>query len=606
MENSDLEKRTLVETRCSDQKTQIVQEEPLVPRLSNLFQIGVCQNCGSPSMNHCCVCKAWFCSYPCIEAQWSEHRLTCSPKKITILSDGCVTIDDDIFSQRVGPKVTFNLQPVVIPDVRKPKLEEVVGEPWRFQVKRPVETVQKDDGSVVQKEIPSTNAETHAAHAKDPLDAVPITHNDRRSSNDEKQLATCSQIDQHFSRHNPVDAHLNTYTQCQVLYAGHEWPFYYVCLSSLYNQLVEMTNKLTKFINEFGISLEYYHVDLRCAALYYDEWYRAEITSILGNNDVSIIFIDYGNEHTCQLSDLRVLPDEFNGLPPFGFKILLTDSDLKVEENTTIGIIPIDVLEDGTILVQSSIGSLPEPDNGDKLDCSSNEITNAGSVEETVERETNPNQLSVNNLVELEDGTVLVQSSIGSLPEPKNGDKLDCSSNEITNAGSVEETVERETEPNQLAVNNLVEVTILFRDEPDSFWVVNQSGFERLQKIGELLENHCKELKDQAIMHPEKGSVYCSNYDGIWCRAQVVKTDPCMVTYIDYGNTEEIDPKELRSIPVEIGQEPGLAMLTQLLDKELNTYSTSGLTADNVVIRPLKKVGDVYLAVVEAETDSKE
>lgn len=45
--------------------------------------------------------------------------------------------------------------------------------------------------------------------------------------------------------------------------------------------------------------------------------YRAEITSILGNNDVSIIFIDYGNEHTCQLSDLRVLPDEFNGLPPF-------------------------------------------------------------------------------------------------------------------------------------------------------------------------------------------------------------------------------------------------------------------------------------------------
>lgn len=161
---------------------------------------------------YCVVCVYhWFFSNS--HCPWLTSIFFNFSKKITILSNGCVTIDDDIFSQRVGPKVTFNLQPVVIPDVRKPQLEEVVGEPWRFQVKRPVETVQKDDGSVVQKEIPSTNAETHAAHANDPLDAVPITHNDRRSSNDEKQLATCSQIDQHFSRHNPVDAHLNTYTQ---------------------------------------------------------------------------------------------------------------------------------------------------------------------------------------------------------------------------------------------------------------------------------------------------------------------------------------------------------------------------------------------------------
>jgi len=54
-----------------------------------------------------------------------------------------------------------------------------------------------------------------------------------------------------------------------------------------------------------------------CAAKYVDDqWYRAKVEKLSGN-DASILYVDYGNRATIPKSKCASLPGAFTGLPPY-------------------------------------------------------------------------------------------------------------------------------------------------------------------------------------------------------------------------------------------------------------------------------------------------
>ena len=72
---------------------------------------------------------------------------------------------------------------------------------------------------------------------------------------------------------------------------------------------------------------EVYLVENGCIVMapYLDEYFRAKVIACLeAANTVRVYFIDFGNEETVRLCDLRVIPDVLLLFPPLAMECVLT------------------------------------------------------------------------------------------------------------------------------------------------------------------------------------------------------------------------------------------------------------------------------------------
>ncbi|XP_039282238.1 uncharacterized protein LOC111045309 isoform X2 [Nilaparvata lugens] len=83
---------------------------------------------------------------------------------------------------------------------------------------------------------------------------------------------------------------------------------FYVTKLELKEELEKLHSELNSVVSDSSQPIQNLEVKSKCAAKYLGEWYRA---SVLKLDPLTVLFIDYGNEETCQPSDVKELPPKF-------------------------------------------------------------------------------------------------------------------------------------------------------------------------------------------------------------------------------------------------------------------------------------------------------
>ncbi|XP_076298394.1 protein tudor-like [Lasioglossum baleicum] len=104
---------------------------------------------------------------------------------------------------------------------------------------------------------------------------------------------------------------------------------FFVQLDSSAGSLESVMNCLTEFCQTAPtLSLTQLKIGLPCAALYENQWYRAQILGVNAAN-VKILYVDYGNEETVNASYLRFIHDDLiKRLEAQAIKCILHGSEL--------------------------------------------------------------------------------------------------------------------------------------------------------------------------------------------------------------------------------------------------------------------------------------
>nr|XP_034196257.1 maternal protein tudor-like isoform X2 [Osmia lignaria]XP_034196258.1 maternal protein tudor-like isoform X2 [Osmia lignaria] len=85
---------------------------------------------------------------------------------------------------------------------------------------------------------------------------------------------------------------------------------FFVQLQNNVKSLELVMNHLAEFCKTAPIlSLSHLNIGLPCAALYDNQWYRAQIIGI-NQNSIKVLYVDYGNEETVPLSSLRFIRED--------------------------------------------------------------------------------------------------------------------------------------------------------------------------------------------------------------------------------------------------------------------------------------------------------
>ncbi|KAF6212008.1 hypothetical protein GE061_012526 [Apolygus lucorum] len=118
-------------------------------------------------------------------------------------------------------------------------------------------------------------------------------------------------------------------------------------LGTIENKLKELNEQnALEHITNISVGEKY-------AAPFNGDWYRAEIVSAnMKKKSVCVSFCDYGNEENIPLSDLRLLPEEFQDLEPLSFPIKLPKGAPAVQSGSKLKIRPLSLEEDWSWAVE--------------------------------------------------------------------------------------------------------------------------------------------------------------------------------------------------------------------------------------------------------------
>ena len=248
---------------------------------------------------------------------------------------------------------------------------------------------------------------------------------------------------------------------------------------------------------------------LCCACFSEDNtWYRAELLSFDGSN-YTVRFLDYGNQCTAKLEDMRVLPSSFLSHPAQAVQCTLHGIH-PLQGNWSAE--AVSFLKSNT---QSAVFSAKS--HGD-----------------------------INSVVMLElvdsDGQSLAEQMISAgVAKPSNASSLSDKNTTVVPPPDLD-----------LPTSGRFQTSVTFAVSPLEFWVQSKD-MEKQQSLNTLMEtlqSFYSDLSNHHHISPAIGSAYCSKYeDGFYYRCKVVEIFPSngtvKVLYIDFGNSSTIQASSL-------------------------------------------------------------
>lgn len=278
-------------------------------------------------------------------------------------------------------------------------------------------------------------------------------------------------------------------------------------------QLMKMADSLDELMNEM---FEYYDalsgqqeqlltpsVDKFCAAKFTldDGWYRARILEVQGDN-VSVIYIDYGNSETLLPSRLKALSSNFHNLPTQAIDCSLCGNFSAVS----------DAEFQGLVLEKEFMANVVSVKNG-------------VAVIDLVSKETN--------------------QSISNTLNKKTSTAGPCSFASL-----------------QWQIGDTIDVFVIFIESAQKFFCQASSHLTELDDLMNQLEENCRDNSES----PATVSVGCCCAalcsDGGWYRARVeqVQGSEVRVHYVDYGDSATVLLSSIRSIKPEFCKLPAQAV----------------------------------------------
>ena len=266
-------------------------------------------------------------------------------------------------------------------------------------------------------------------------------------------------------------------------------------------------------------------VGLYCAACFSedDQWYRAKVKSVNAPQKVTVLFVDYGNEDTVSVSELRCLTPKLCELPAQAFHCTLfksppakpTDSDAFINKvlNQEFTANIIGVTSDGVTRVI-------------RLEDESGNVIDGGSL------------------------SVTQSQSPVSIPKLK------------------------------VLMDIPHDICVVFAVGPSEIYCQLLENTDSLDEVMAELE---LSVPDQ-VTSPDPGSYCVARYyeDEAWYRAKVLEThenNTVTIQFVDYGNIETVNISEVTPLKVELASLPAQAIKCSL---KQNVISKNDFTSFDI------------------------
>ena len=330
---------------------------------------------------------------------------------------------------------------------------------------------------------------------------------------------------------------------------------------SSFEQLDTIMATMADYYNEHLKPMSSVAMGATVAAQYSEDksWYRAKVLNV-ENDNISVLFIDYGNGEVVTMDKIQPIEDQFLSLPAQAIHCSISGDTKRSYSSEVVDTFTETIYEqEGCIVVQ---------------------------------------------LVK-EDGLHVVQLETASgelldhlfTPTP---DAEDVSVDDVPSNGAI--PVDYQYPTIQLDENNEVDVYISYVESPASFFC------QPLNLAGDL-ENMMQQL-EEAMQEPHPlsaapvGQVCTTKYseDGMWYRAIVISTkgdegseNSVTVNFVDYGNSEVTTIENLACLPKEFLVLPAQAIQCSCVDSGVEKFP------DHVVeqFRELICEGEQYTITVE-------
>ena len=352
--------------------------------------------------------------------------------------------------------------------------------------------------------------------------------------------------------------HLEVLSRVPMFVTHVESPASFWCrpLSS-FEQLDTVMATMADYYNEHIKPMSSVAIGTTVAAQYSEDgsWYRAKILDV-NNDNISVLFIDYGNGEVVTMDKIQPIDDQFISLPAQAIHCSITGHTQRTYSPEIVATFTDTIYEqEGCIVVQ---------------------------------------------LVK-EDGLHIVQLETASgelldhmfTPTP---DAEDVSVDDVPSNGAI--PVDYQYPNIQLDESNEVDVYISFVESPASFFCQPLNLAGDLETMMQQLEEAMREPRP--LSAAPVGQVCTTRYsqDGVWYRAIVTNKgseNGVTVNFVDYGNSEVTTIENLACLPKEFLVLPAQAIRCSCVDSGVEKFP------DHVVeqFRELICEGEQYTITVE-------
>ncbi|XP_033932573.1 tudor domain-containing 6 isoform X1 [Pseudochaenichthys georgianus] len=308
-------------------------------------------------------------------------------------------------------------------------------------------------------------------------------------------------------------------------------------------------------------------VGLFCAAKSEDgDFYRATVAEV-GEIQVKVFFVDYGNTEMVDRRNIRTLPDDFKKLPCLSLKCTLdgvrpkdgrwsqSACELFIKAVTDIELtVHVTSRYDDGYVVQ-----LTNPDAQGERDLSA--LMCCSGHAEKAETQTQPKAQMTSQPAILPQLTDASLSGVGS----RSKEMLFQSENTVLPA--VYERRISKFKEHMFAIGSVLDVSVLYIESPNDFWCQLVQNAGHLKVLMRDLQAHYADTEFQPLV--EAACVARHPKNGMWYRALVIhkhKTSNVDVLFVDFGPRETVPLHDLRRISPQFLVLKGQAFRCSLLN----------------------------------------
>ncbi|XP_041875297.1 tudor domain-containing protein 1 isoform X5 [Corvus kubaryi] len=489
---------------------------------------GTCHHCGLFGKLRCSQClQTYYCSADCQKKDWPAHRVVCDPIKQNLSNSKTKTgvyLKEEV-------RLSFAVD-VVLPDSED------------FLNKVPLEMKSHlTPGSDARGDSPRVSENP----SKRSEEKLPEDEDSPHCANSIAKFVSLS-IGDEFSG---VVSHIQNPETffCQRMQSA--------------RQLAELEVSLNEYCEQFPSSPSFHPAagNACCAQFTEDNlWYRAAVRAYASEDTVLVDYMDYGNSDSLPLARLRPIIPSLMDLPAQAIRCSLAGVKPPLGTWTSEGISYMKKLVKDKVL----------------------------SVK-VVDKE------SSRSVVELTDASVTPVVNISSLLV-----KEGCAAEELRMAlpaarvSDVEQANEdtankRMCQWVKLTLNQMLSVIVCTVYNPGEFYcqISNSHELLALNSLNKSLSEYCQKTPPD-VFEPKNGDPCCAFYseDGNWYRAvvqNVTSNGTVQVSFVDYGNTEEVPLDNIRQISSSFLELPFQAIKCWLSATSLGHWKSIELSVDETV-----------------------
>uniref|UniRef100_A0A8C9NPU4 Tudor domain containing 1 n=1 Tax=Serinus canaria TaxID=9135 RepID=A0A8C9NPU4_SERCA len=285
-------------------------------------------------------------------------------------------------------------------------------------------------------------------------------------------------------------------------------------------QLAELEASLNEYCGKIPSSPSFHPAagNVCCAQFTEDNlWYRAAVTAYASEDTVLVDYMDYGNSDSLPLTRLRPIIPSLMDLPAQAIRCSLAGVKPPLGAWTSEGISYMKKLVKDKVLTVKVVDKESSKSVVELTDASGTPVINVSSLL-------------------IEEGFAAEELSMA-LPAARGSD--------------VEQWVQR-MQWIKLTLNQTLTVIVCTVYSPGEFYCQISNKLLALNSLNKSLSEYCQKIPPD-VFEPENGDPCCAFYseDGNWYRAVVqnVTSDGSVrVSFVDYGNTEDVPRDNLRQI----------------------------------------------------------